>query len=58
MPRAIASYVNFEIYFKIMAIVTEQGYLLEEDLDSMLQMGAQHYDLLSVGVKEPQPAGD
>ena len=36
----------------------EQGYLLEEDLDSMLQMGAQHYDLLSVGIEEPQPAGD
>ena len=38
--------------------LVEQGYLLEEDLDTVLRHGAQHYELLASPALTPQPAGD
>ena len=34
----------------------QQGYLLEEDADAMVELGGRHYDLMSAGVKAPQAA--
>ena len=33
-----------------------QGYLLEEDVEPMVELGGRHYDLMSAGALAPQPA--
>ena len=35
-----------------------QGYLLEEDVEGLVELGGRHYDLMSQPAREPQPAGD
>ena len=36
--------------------LVDQGYLLEEDADAMVELGGRHYDLMSAGVRAPQAA--
>ena len=38
--------------------LVDQGYLLAEDLNQLVELGGRHYDLLSSPAREPQPTGD
>lgn len=38
--------------------LVDQGYLLEEDVEPMVNLGGRHYDMLSSAAREAQPAGD
>ena len=38
--------------------LVDQGYLLEEDVERLVSLGGRHYDLLSLPIREAQPAGD
>ena len=38
--------------------LVDRGYLLAEDLEPLVNLGGQHYDLLRSATREAQPAGD
>ena len=38
--------------------LVDQRYMLAEDLESMVELGGRHYDLMSAGALAPQPSAD